>query len=50
MQLSIKAREDQFIKVSNQNLNYQDFKFKASKCYSVWTDILSQQFFRIDRS
>jgi hypothetical protein len=47
MQLS---REDQTIKVSNQNFNYQDFKFEVSKCYLVWTDMLSQQIFRIDRS
>jgi hypothetical protein len=47
MQLSFKAREDQAIEVSNQNLNYQDFKFEVPKCYLVWTDILSQQIFRI---
>jgi hypothetical protein len=50
MQLSLKAREDQAIKVSNQNLNYQDFKFEVPKCYLVWTDILSHQIFRIYRS
>jgi hypothetical protein len=41
VQLSLKAREDQTIEVSNQNLNYQDFKFEVSKCYLVWTDMLS---------
>jgi hypothetical protein len=50
MQLSLKTREYQVIEISNQNLNYQDFKFEVSKCYLVWTDILSQQIFRIDRS
>jgi hypothetical protein len=50
MQLSIKARENQAVEVSNQNLNYQDFKFNVSKCCLVWTDILSQQIFRIYRS
>jgi hypothetical protein len=50
MQLSIKAREDQAVEVANQNLNYQDFKFKACKCCLVWTDIPNQQIFRIDRS
>jgi hypothetical protein len=48
MQLSLKAREDQVVEVSNQNLNYQDFKFEVSKCCLVWTDTLSQQIFRID--
>jgi hypothetical protein len=47
MQLSLKAREDQAVEVSNQNLNYQDFKFEVSKCNLVWTDIPSQQIFRI---
>jgi hypothetical protein len=47
MQLSLKAREDQAVEVLNQNLNYQDFKFEVPKCYLVWTDILSQQMFRI---
>jgi Ni,Fe-hydrogenase I cytochrome b subunit len=47
MELSLKAREDQAIEVSNQNLNYQDFKFKVSKCCLVWTYILSHQIFRI---
>jgi hypothetical protein len=41
VQLSLKAREDQTVEVSNQNLNYQDFKFEVSKCYLVWTDMLS---------
>jgi hypothetical protein len=50
MQLSLKAREDQAIEVSNQNLNYQDFKFEVPQCYLVWTDILSQQIFRIYQS
>jgi hypothetical protein len=50
MQLSLKAREYQAADVSNQNLNYQDFKFEVSKCYLVWTDILSQQIFRIDQN
>jgi hypothetical protein len=50
MQLSLKARGNQVVEVSNQNLNYQDFKFEVSKCYLVWIDILSQQIFRIDRS
>jgi hypothetical protein len=50
MQLSLKAREDQAVEVSNQNLNYQDFKYNVSKCYLVWTDILSPQIFRIYRS
>jgi hypothetical protein len=45
--LSLNAREDQAVKVANQNLNYQDFKFEVSKCYLVWTDILSQQFLSI---
>jgi ATP adenylyltransferase/5',5'''-P-1,P-4-tetraphosphate phosphorylase II len=36
MKLSLKAREDQTVKVSNQNLNYQDFKFEVYKCYLVW--------------
>jgi hypothetical protein len=49
MQLSLKSREDQVVKVLNQNLNYQNFKFEVSKCCLVWTDILSQQIFRIDR-
>jgi hypothetical protein len=31
MQLSLKERADQAIKVANQDLNYQDFKFKVSK-------------------
>jgi hypothetical protein len=35
MQLSLKAREDQVIKVSNQNLNYQDFKSEVSVMFSV---------------
>jgi hypothetical protein len=48
MQLSLKAREDQVVEVSNQNLNYQNFKFEVSKCYLVRTDIPSQQIFRID--
>jgi hypothetical protein len=47
MQLSLKAREDQAVEVSNQYLNYQDFKFELPMCYLVWTDILSQQIFRI---
>jgi hypothetical protein len=42
MQLSVKAREDQSVKVSNHNLNYQDFKYEVPKCYLVWTDILSK--------
>jgi hypothetical protein len=41
MQLSLKAREDQAVEVSNQNLIYQEFKFEVPKCYLVWTDILS---------
>jgi hypothetical protein len=41
MQLSLKAREDQAVKVSNQNLNYQDFKFEVPKCYLLLTNILS---------
>jgi hypothetical protein len=41
MQLSIKARENQAVKVSNQNLNYRDFKFEVFKSCLVWTDILS---------
>jgi hypothetical protein len=41
MQLSLKARADQAVDVANQDLNYQDFKFEVSKCYLVWTDILS---------
>jgi hypothetical protein len=49
MQLSLKAREDQAVEVSNQNLNYQDFKFE-DKCYLGWTDILGQQIFRIYQS
>jgi hypothetical protein len=48
VQLSIKVREDQAVEISNQNLNYKDFKFEVSKCYLVWTDMLSQQIFRID--
>jgi hypothetical protein len=43
MQLSLKAREDQAVEVSNQNLNYQDFKFEVSKCYLVWTNMISRQ-------
>jgi hypothetical protein len=35
VQLSLKAREDQAVKVSNQNLNYQDFKFEVSVLFSV---------------
>jgi hypothetical protein len=51
MQLSLKAREDQAVEVSNQNLNYQDFKFEVSKCYLVWTNMISRQKkIRIDRS
>jgi hypothetical protein len=50
MQLSLKARENQVVKVSNQNLNYQDFKFEVSKCCLVWTDILNPQIFRIYQS
>jgi hypothetical protein len=50
MELSLKSREDQAVEVSNQNLNYQDFKFEVSKCCLVWTDILSQQIFRTYRS
>jgi hypothetical protein len=50
MQLSLKARVDQAVEVANQDLNYQDFKFEVSKCCLVWTDILSQQIFRIYRS
>jgi hypothetical protein len=42
MQLSLKVIEDQTAEVSNQNLNYQDFKFEVPKCYLVWTDIFSQ--------
>jgi hypothetical protein len=42
MQLSLKAREDQAVEVSNQNLIYQEFKFEVPKCYLVWTDILSK--------
>jgi regulator of replication initiation timing len=42
VQLNLKAREDQAVKVPNQNLNYQDFKFEVSKCYLVWTDMLSE--------
>jgi hypothetical protein len=45
MQLSLKARANQVVKVANPNLNYQDFKFEVSKCYLVWTDILSPQNF-----
>jgi hypothetical protein len=30
MQLSLKAREDQVVEDSNQNLNYQDFKFLSA--------------------
>jgi hypothetical protein len=41
LQLSLKARANQAVEVANQNLNYQDFKFEVSKCYLVWTDILS---------
>jgi hypothetical protein len=47
MQLSLKARAAQAVKAANQDLNYQDFKFEVSKCCLVWTDILSQQIFRI---
>jgi hypothetical protein len=50
MQLSLMARADQVVEVANQDLNYQDFKFEVSKCCLVWTDILSQQIFRIDWS
>jgi hypothetical protein len=42
MQLSLKTRADQVVKVANQDLNYQDFKFKVSKCCLVRTDILSK--------
>jgi hypothetical protein len=47
IQLSLKVRENQVIDVSNQNLNYQHFKFEVSKCCLVWTYILSQQIFKI---
>jgi hypothetical protein len=47
MQLSLKTRKDQAVKASNQNLNYQDFKFEVPQCYLVLTDILSQQIFRL---
>jgi hypothetical protein len=30
VQLSLKPREEQAVEVSNQNLNYKDFKFKVS--------------------
>jgi hypothetical protein len=50
MQLSLKTRANQAVEFANQNLNYQDFKFEVSKCYLVWTNILSQQIFRIDQS
>jgi hypothetical protein len=50
IQLSLKARENQVIKIWKQNLNYQDFKLEVPKCYLVWTDMLSQQIFIIDRS
>jgi hypothetical protein len=49
MQLSLQSKEDQVVKVSYQNLKCRDFKLKVSKCCLVWTDILSQQIFRIDR-
>jgi hypothetical protein len=29
MQLSLKIRADQAVEVSNQNLNYQEFKFEV---------------------
>jgi hypothetical protein len=50
MQLSLKTRANQAVEVANQNLNYRDFKFNVSKFYLVWTDIVSQQIFRIDQS
>jgi hypothetical protein len=46
----IKLLKMQVVEVANQDLNYQDFKFEVSKCCLVWTDILSQQIFRIYRS
>jgi hypothetical protein len=35
MQLGLKAREEQAVDVSNQNLNNQDFKFDVSVLFSV---------------